>query len=737
MAKLSYEITCKTLGWEEFKQILFSYFQMRTIFQSLGLLLSFLLFSILTFGAPTHEVKIVHVYGFDKYEINSFDEVLALESKSWHEVVPKSINLGLKSHAVWLKVEIPKVQHTDDMILRIGNPTLYEVSIYDEAGRLPQLNEFVSISHNKAFENRNYSERDLLFNVPTGSVVYLKVLSDQPLMIPLTLGNLQKQHEISTVSNLIISMYLGILLIMFIYNLFIAIGIKSSNYYYYVFYVFFLGITHLYLSGFGFQFLWSSSLKSETIGFNIFAALSSVLALLFTQRYLKLKTYYFGVYQFFNILIAAQLFTIFLNFLDYNFLSFRIRQALTLISAISAWIVSIAVVRKAYLPAKFFTWAWSFMYLGVVVYIFSNYGWLPQNFITQHAVYIGVTLQLALLSFGLANRITSIKSDRDRLQILALKSAKMNERFIMEQNIHLEKRVEERTRALNESHNQLLDALKHLKQTQNHLIEQEKMSSLGILTAGIAHEINNPINFVVGNINPLERNLKDVLNLIDEIEFNAREEKHAIYEFIKTKKKDLEYELIVEESMMLLEGIREGAQRTAIIVKGLKTFSRMDGESWSYFNMNTSIESSLVILKNKLSNIKIHKKLGELPEVYSQPGKINQAFLNLISNSIDAIYEKYEEQKGGEIELETYLKNEHVFVIIKDNGIGMTEETKSKIFNPFYTTKAVGQGTGLGMSIAFTIIEEHGGSIKINSVENEASEIMLKFPLNFIETIGE
>lgn len=704
---------------------------MQSVNQYLRSFLGLLLCSFVAIASSANEVKIEHVYAFDKYEIESFEEIRALDQTEWKSINPERVNLGLKDHYIWLKVEIPNGNITDDLVLRIENPTLFDVSIFDDAGQMEQINAFTNISQQIQFGNRNFLDWDILFNVIAGKTVYLKIKSYQSLVVPLILDDAEGQRKYAAYNLIIISMFLGIVLIMFVYNLFITIGIKSNSYFYYVIYIVTLGVTHLYLSGFGFQFLWPTSLKSESVGFNIFGSLSAIFAILFSQQYLKLKRYLPIMYQVFNYFIAVFILSILLTLHGFDILTFRIRQIATLLVSMFSIATSIAVVRLGYRPALFYTWAWGFMYTGVMIFILSNLGWIPHGFLTKYALLIGMSLKLALLSFGLANRITIIKKDRDRLQVLAIKNAKANEDLIVEQNVILEKKVKQRTHALNESHNQLVEALNNLKQTQNRLIEQEKMSSLGILTAGIAHEINNPINFVVGNIIPLERNLNDLLNLIDEIENIVQQASPTVNEAISEKKKKLDYDILVEESRNLLEGIREGAQRTAIIVKGLKTFSRMDGESWLNSDFNIGIESSLVILNNKMHNIEIHKKLGQIPEVYSQPGKINQTFLNLISNSVDAINEKFDMKKGGEISIQSYFENNEVKVIISDNGIGMSEETLSKIFNPFYTTKAVGKGTGLGMSIAFTIVEEHGGTMKIDSVKNEGTTISLSFPLNF------
>lgn len=264
---------------------------------------------------------------------------------------------------------------------------------------------------------------------------------------------------------------------------------------------------------------------------------------------------------------------------------------------------------------------------------------------------------------------------------------------------------------LNETHAKL-------QSTQEQLVQSEKMASLGQLTAGVAHEINNPINFVSSSIGSLGRDIEDLKLLLKTYEEKPSEAKDL------AKQLDIDY--TINEIDELMKGITEGANRTAEIVKGLRNFSRTDEAELKMADMNECLDSTSMILQTKLreKNIEIVKSFSKIPQINCYPGQLNQVFMNIISNSADAI-----EHKDGKIELQTKLIDKYVLIKIKDNGKGMTNEVKKKIFDPFFTTKDVGSGTGLGLSISYGIIEKHNGKIEVESNEGSGTIFTISLPL--------
>jgi signal transduction histidine kinase len=280
---------------------------------------------------------------------------------------------------------------------------------------------------------------------------------------------------------------------------------------------------------------------------------------------------------------------------------------------------------------------------------------------------------------------------------------------------------------LKEKNKLLSKTLKELKETQLQLVQSEKMASLGILTAGIAHEINNPINFVFAGIHSLMLDFKDIDPVLKEIgnlssDSNGLQEKVAKIEKLKKEHYfDESYKAIPE----ILQDIKVGAERATEIVKGLRAFSSIDQGEMKKADIHESIENSLLLLKHKATeNITIIKNYDKsLPKILCYPGKLNQAFLNIISNAFDSIHKK------GKITLTTWSENKKLFISIKDTGTGMSKETEKKLFDPFYTTKEIGKGTGLGLSITYGIIKDHNGEIKVFSEPDKGSEFIIILPI--------
>jgi two-component system, NtrC family, sensor kinase len=265
-----------------------------------------------------------------------------------------------------------------------------------------------------------------------------------------------------------------------------------------------------------------------------------------------------------------------------------------------------------------------------------------------------------------------------------------------------------------------------LKNAQDQLIQAEKMVSLGQLTAGIAHEINNPINFVSANISPLKEDLADILRVAEKYE-KIIKEKSMDKEFLEVRelRDETQYDMTVTEVNKLLAGIEEGARRTSEIVRGLRNFSRADQNVFNKTDLNDCLESTLTLLHGSYKNrIEIVKNYEKLPEVDCFPGQINQVFMNLLANAIQAIPEK------GKIFITTKLAGDMVKISIKDTGNGMTEEVRKKIYDPFFTTKEVGKGTGLGLYISYGIIEKHNGKIEVFSHVGEGTEFMITMPID-------
>ncbi len=293
--------------------------------------------------------------------------------------------------------------------------------------------------------------------------------------------------------------------------------------------------------------------------------------------------------------------------------------------------------------------------------------------------------------------------------------------------IELENRVVERT-------NELQDALEHLRSTQAQMLQSEKMSALGQTVAGVAHEINNPVNFIHANIKCLETYIKELLELIAYYQEYYPEAPALLQQKID----DMDLEFIQEDSVKILVSMNIGTVRIREIVKSLRSFSRLDEAEYKEVDIHEGIDNTLLILQHRLKNnstqseITITKQYAQIPLVQCYAGKLNQVFMNILGNAIDALSELRNQDNSSNISISTQVVDENwVRICIADNGTGMNEEVIRNIFNPFFTTKPVGKGTGLGLSISYQIIvETHKGKIFCNSKVGNGTEFVIEIPIH-------
>ncbi|MDY7022133.1 MAG: ATP-binding protein, partial [Cyanobacteriota bacterium] len=323
---------------------------------------------------------------------------------------------------------------------------------------------------------------------------------------------------------------------------------------------------------------------------------------------------------------------------------------------------------------------------------------------------------------------------------------------LAEANHTLENKVEQRTQQLNQKNEEisqqnvmLQETLVQLKKTQAQLIQAEKMSSLGQMVAGIAHEINNPVSFIHGNTTHVQEYCQDLLNLIDTIQ----EYCPVLPEEVQTIIEEIELEFIREDLPQLFQSMKVGTKRIQDIVKSLRNFSRLDESDFKKIDIHEGIDSTLLILNNRLKlnknypEIRVIKDYGKLPLVNCYAGQLNQAFMNIINNAIDALLLTQEERKATTIQPEirihtTTLDENFISIQISDNGPGITEEICSKIFDPFFTTKPVGQGTGLGLSVCYQIVvERHGGRLTCESTLEQGTKFVIDIPIKLKTTASE
>lgn len=662
----------------------------------------------------------------------SLSDVLTLNKFNYkNENTP---NLAISRSTHWVKVQIQNKSNIKKLVLELEYPIIDEIVFYSK-------NKTGSYDSVLSGEIRKYSARQidnqnylfyLNFEKDEVREFYLKVRSGEQVQLPLLLGTQKEIFEELIVKDLVFGLYLGIILVMAIYNLFIYITVRDRSYLYYVSYIVFVGLTQVVLQGYGFKYLWPNSVWMVLQSTFLVPVLNGWTAILFVKNFLNTKENYKRGDTILNIIFFFYTICLILSLLEEFYWAQNLVQVTAMVGSVLTIHIAYAIGRRGYRPAIYFLIAWSIFLISIVVFVLRNFNILPYNDLTYYALQIGSATEVTLLSFALADKINIYRKEKEASQAEALRISLENEKIIKEQNIILEVKVEERTRELNQSNIDLNNALDDLKNAQTKLVDAEKMASLGQLTAGIAHEINNPINFVSSNIRPLRRDIDDIIDLLNKIE-NIIQEKSLENEFEEAKKfkKEIDYDYLIHEIDVLLKGMSDGAGRTVEIVKGLKSFSRLDESDLKFANVNEGLDSTIIILNSTFKGkVAVVKEFGDIPEIECFAGKLNQVFMNIINNAAQAVITSHENDNDGRVVIKTYSENDFVKISISDNGTGMPEEVKQKIFEPFFTTKKAGEGTGLGLSIVYSIIELHKGTIEVNSELGKGTEFLITLPIN-------
>ena len=374
--------------------------------------------------------------------------------------------------------------------------------------------------------------------------------------------------------------------------------------------------------------------------------------------------------------------------------------------------------------------------------------WHPTYWLsgTMKAITALISFATAILLVDLMPQALALPSPAQLASANRLLEAEIVERQLAEAALQkakeeLEIRVEERTAELKSQTQQLEQALSELKQAQSNLIHSEKMSSLGQLVAGIAHEINNPINFIYGNITHAREYAKSLLELV-----NLYQEQYPNpLPIVQEKIKYVDLEFIISDLPKILTSMKNGAERIFGIVQSLRNFSRHDEAERKLAHIHEGIDSTLMILQSRLNakpglwSIQVIKEYGNLPKIECYPGQLNQVFMNIIANAIDALEDdsRSESIAANEanpriIKISTKLLDSEVVEIrISNNGPEITESVMKQLFNPFFTTKPVGKGTGLGLAIGYQVITvRHQGELQCISAPEKGVEFIIKIPVS-------
>ncbi|WP_158795765.1 7TM diverse intracellular signaling domain-containing protein [Pedobacter sp. L105] len=658
----------------------------------------------------------------------------SIGSQKFEITTDKVPNLGITDATIWVKFNIRNQSDDEKLFLMVEQPAIDKINLYylNKAGAW----NTISLGEYKKYSERVIDNPNYIFplDIPTGTSAqfYISVSSKDQIQLPMLLGSEGAILDQTLIQNLLFGMYAGIIIIMIIYNLFVSLTVRDSSYIYYIIYILFVGLTQFFFEGLAFKFLWPNSTWMANYSSILVPFFSGISTLIFTKKFLQTKNYTPKLDYGLDVCIALYSIDCIIGMSGNFAVAIDLLQLTALSASLYVLFVANAVRKKGYRPAVFFLIGYSIFLGSIVIFVLRNFNVIPYNGFTSYILEIASVIQITLLSFALADKINFFRTENEQAQRQALAVSKENERLIREQNAELEIQVNRRTEELQNSNSTLNLTLRDLKEAQSQLVDAEKMAGLGQLTAGIAHEINNPINFVTSNIKPLELDINDLYDVIQQYE-DIDPDKDILEQIASVNKfkKQIDLDFIKTEINSLLSGIGEGAKRTAEIIRSLKNFSRLDESDTKPVDLNEGLESTMVLLRSTVPHyVKIIKDLKPLSLVECLPGKINQVFMNLMTNAIQAIKVKPNSGEEEFLYISTWEEDNQVKISIKDTGPGMTEEIKQKIFEPFFTTKEVGEGTGLGLSIVFSIIEKHKGHIDVVTKVNYGTEFIITLPVN-------
>lgn len=648
-------------------------------------------------------------------------------------------NLGSSSSAWWIRVSGWQGAPRNARIV-LDNPTLDSIDVFVLDGPRVLANATSGAALGR--------EKDLIptFEIPlnTAHELWFRVRSTKPVLLPFSLTRVDKAEVIRERRDLAVALYTGMVLAILIYNSFLAFSTGQRTYFSYIFVVLTVGLVQWGFNGYD-RLLWGDVPWMAVNGLTVTGAFSGLSALMFARHFLEVRRYTPGWNRLIQILLGVYTAALGAALIGRPMLAYNLVN-LGALSAPAMLILSIVSWRRGSPSAPWYFVAWLIFLVAVTMQALRDFGVLPSTQMTATFLPIGTVLEMLLLSFALGNRINQLKRSSDEANAKALAASLENERIVKEQNAELEARVRQRTEALAAANGELSAALEDLKGAQDQLIQTEKLASLGQMTAGIAHELNNPINYVQSNATSLNRDMEELIEII---------EAHAaalaalaegapgaadMVERARDRARQLDLQFLMEESRQLIKGILEGADRTARIVGGLRVFGRMDGDELVEASLQDLLEASITVLGNRArSRARIEVNFEEgTPALWCQSGKLSQVFMNIVVNAVQATESRWPEAEDRLVSVQLTALSDganageptSLEIRIRDNGTGMDDTTRQRIFDPFYTTKDVGKGTGLGLSIVKGILDDHGAVIRVESALDKGTCFILTFPLH-------
>lgn len=649
------------------------------------------------------------------------DDIRRLPDSAWRPSNADIPNLSFSHSHYWFRLRL----HWTDPAERVYRlwqqfPLSDHLTLYRPDGRGGYRATTVGDSY--PFWQRELTARAFGFTLDPRrgetDTYYLEVHGAGTLVLDLELTSNAVALARTETRHLVFGLYFGAIVALLLYNLMLFSALRETVYLWYALYVAGLGMTFFTINGLAFRYLWPDLPQMNT-NFLVFPFLGLFAQLQFTRHFLGLGERWPVLDAMLRVLAALCLAGMLAVFVAPAHLLYPGSQYLATPVALLCLLAGAGLWLRGYRPARFFTLAAAFYIVGILVYVAQNFGLLPTTLLTGHAVQIGSSFELVLFSLAVADRIRHLREERRS-------AADSTRQQLMDYNRSLEQSVHARTQDLLASLRTVSEKHEALVAMQQQLVHAEKMSSLGTLVSGVAHEINNPANFTRLAAENVSRDIKGLRAFLDSL---ADEESDpALLAEIGARFARIDTQLAL---------VRDGADRLATIVSDLRSFSRV-GESEALLACpDDGLEATLNLVRAQYRDRIAITLSRACPEARGlcNPAALNQVFMNLAVNACQAILERQEktgrrELPAGHLRIATWLeRNGDWTAQFSDDGIGMDAATQGRIFEPFFTTKDVGSGTGLGLSVSYGIVRRHGGDITVSSAPGAGSVFTLRLPL--------
>jgi signal transduction histidine kinase len=603
----------------------------------------------------------------------SIDEVQALDAHFTPSLkaVP---SFGFSDSAWWARIDLAHNVTQDQLwLLELAYAPLQHIDVF-------LVDNGKTVSHQVggsavAVGNRPFLHRTHVFPLQLSSgengTLYIRIAGESSLSLPLTLWRADAFARASSQQMTVLGAYIGVMVALMLYNLFIFNAVRDVTYALYVAFLGAFGLFACSVNGIAATYFWPATSTSGTTPIAIFASLATLMGCAFSYSFLQV----YSQGKWIKSIMGFAIFLGALNVVVSLTLSYKVAIHLLVVDTCVIIIVLLGtastMLHRGFTSARYYLLAWIMLLIGVFAYVLKTTGIIPVTLFTEYGIQFGSALEAILLSVALAARMRTLREEN--------------------------------------------------AQAQRRILEQEKMANLGLLSAGVAHEINNPNNFVSVSAQTLEARLQEFEIMLADMADEDEDIKQAFRERFAGFYQQLGL-------------VREGSERIKGIVKGMRAASRNDAsQEKTSFDPCETLKSTLELVR---PTYRQHTSfdtsgLGTQISVEGYPSQLAQVFTNLLVNACHAIEErqKIETHYEGRVFLRSDIDGSQLLIHVTDNGCGMPEDVQKRLFEPFFTTKGADKGTGLGMGICRGIIERHGGKLLVNSTEGEGTTMTVSLPI--------